>query len=107
MFEHPTKENLEGRIEIQDMEADTMEEVLCFLYTGTCDGLEGNDMETVVTLHQVADRYLIEQLRVRCTAVKALTAEGITEDNATDLWEEAEFYKLEEVKQAVRDFCWK
>jgi len=107
MFEHPTKENLEGRIEIEDMETETMAEVLCFLYTGTSDGLERNDMETVVTLHQVADRYLIEQLGVRCRAVKALTAEGVTEDNVTDLWEEAEFYKLEEVKNAVKDFCWK
>jgi len=103
MFEHSTKENFEGRLEIEDVAAETMEDVLQFVYTGTCGGLESSDAEVIVALHRVADRYFIRQLKAYCIA---LMPNGVTQENAAELWEEAQFFGLERLKQAVRGLCW-
>ena len=61
MFEHDMEEKKNSRVEVKDVEADVMAEMLRFIYTGrtaTC-------LETMAAdLLAAADKYALERLKV-------------------------------------------
>ena len=62
MFQNDFKENRERVVEIDDIEADVMEHLLRFLYTGLVD----QEKVDVRKLLIAADKYGIESLKVKC-----------------------------------------
>ncbi|XP_046455345.1 speckle-type POZ protein B-like [Daphnia pulex] len=64
MFEHPTKENLTNRIEVEDVEPAVFHEILRFIYTGKVSESSMGKMPAGILA--VADKYLLEQLKMEC-----------------------------------------
>lgn len=59
MFSHNFKEDKEKVIQIEDMSADVMEDFICWMYTGQLV-----DHDEIESLFVVADKYLIDGLKV-------------------------------------------
>jgi speckle-type POZ protein len=64
MFDHPTKENLTHQIEVEDVEPDVFNEILCFIYTGKVSESKMEKMSFEII--RVADEYMLEQLKIKC-----------------------------------------
>ena len=64
MFDHPSKENLKGIVDIPDIEPEVFKELLRYIYTGDVP-LERLD-EVAVGLLAAADKYLLEKLKKAC-----------------------------------------
>jgi speckle-type POZ protein len=64
MFKHPTKENCNNQVKIEDIEPEVFQEVLRFIYTGR---VSRATMETMATgLFIAADKYLLGELKKEC-----------------------------------------
>ena len=53
MFNHDTKENREGKVDIPDVQEDVFEEFLRFIYTGTVEGLDQFAAELLIASDKV------------------------------------------------------
>ncbi|GIY42884.1 protein roadkill [Caerostris darwini] len=62
MFEHDMEEKKQNRVEIYDMEADVLKEMLRFIYTGRSSNL-GNMPDDLLA---AADKYALDRLKVLC-----------------------------------------
>ena len=96
------KENLEGRVEIEGVSSSTMDAFLQYIYTGSCGYLESGDVDSLISLFCLADRYLVDDLRSRCEEAILL---GITVENGADIWDLAQLYQLTEMTTALKDLC--
>jgi speckle-type POZ protein len=64
MFQHPTKEELASKVEVEDIDPDVFQEVLRYLYTGLT---RSTTMDVMAPeLLAAADKYLLDQLKTRC-----------------------------------------
>ena len=65
MFEHDMEEKKNSRVEVKDVEADVMAEMLRFIYTGRT----ATSLDTMAAdLLAAADKYALERLKVsRCS----------------------------------------
>lgn len=63
MFDRDMLENKTGVVEIEDLDDDTLEKLLLFIYTGTVKDLE---WEMAPHLYYAADKYGIEELKKEC-----------------------------------------
>jgi speckle-type POZ protein len=64
MFQHPTKEELTSKVEVEDIDPDVFQEVLRYLYTGSP---QSTAMDVMAPgLLAAADKYLLDQLKTRC-----------------------------------------
>ncbi|OXU30766.1 hypothetical protein TSAR_013232 [Trichomalopsis sarcophagae] len=77
MFEHDMLENKENIVEITDVDAETMAEVLRFIYAGKIKDIEKSAVDLLV----LADKYQIETLRIMCEGamVKNLNTNNVTD----------------------------
>ena len=64
MFEHPSKENMIGIVDIVDIEPDVFKELLRFIYTGEVPSLRMDEVAT--GLLAAADKYLLVNLKKAC-----------------------------------------
>jgi speckle-type POZ protein len=64
MFLHPTKEMQTGEVEVEDIDPDVFQEVLCYLYTGLTRSTAMDVMAPELLV--AADKYLLDQLKIRC-----------------------------------------
>ena len=64
MFQHPTKENLTGIVDVPDIEVNVFKELLCYIYTGQVSS-EWMD-EAAIGLLAAADKYLMGKLKIAC-----------------------------------------
>jgi speckle-type POZ protein len=79
MFEHPTKENLTNRIEVEDVEPAVFNEILRFLYTGKVSESAMDKMSARILA--VADKYLLDELKMECETqlIHRMSAENCLE----------------------------
>lgn len=76
MFEHDTLEKAKSRIYIEDISADTLKEIISFIYFGSTSQMSH---KLAMDLYSAADKYAMTDLRRRCSnfLTKNLTKELI------------------------------
>jgi len=108
MFEYGTKESSEGRIQVEGVTGKTVTAFLQYLYTGDCDFFKNKEVDGLIELYIVADRYLMEDLK--STSLQLLIS-AITEDNGLEIGglilEFGKSHGFSEVTNALDAFCWK
>ncbi|GFU66278.1 kelch-like protein 6 [Trichonephila clavipes] len=65
MLTNDMKEKIEGKVDIVDLNADTVRRMLSYMYT---DSLEGLRWESGLRLYEAANKYEILSLREKCSA---------------------------------------
>lgn len=99
MFESDqTTEGLSGVVNIKDLDSETLERMLVFLYS---DSLEDLQWEEASALYYAADKYAIHPLKSRCLAV--LKA-GLAVSNACDAVMLADQHEDEQLMRCAMDF---
>ncbi|XP_015915380.1 speckle-type POZ protein B [Parasteatoda tepidariorum] len=63
MFDHDTSEAIKNEIDVKDIRASIMKELLTFLYAGT---IENHDFDDACDLYYAADKYEVLSLRNAC-----------------------------------------
>ena len=64
MFKHPTKENSNNQVKIEDIEPEVFDQLLRFIYTGRVSTATMESM--VANLFIAADKYLLGELKKEC-----------------------------------------
>jgi len=77
MFEHNTKEKRMGRVEINDLDYDTVYEMIFYIYSGNVSELKGK----AASLLEAADKYDLMELKQICemSLCENLSAENVCE----------------------------
>ncbi|CAF0759701.1 unnamed protein product [Rotaria sordida] len=97
MFEHKMLENERSRVEIEDIDADIMFEILRFIYTG-----KAHNLDTLAdALLPAADKYCLERLKVQCEDTLCTT---IDRDNVADTLILADLHSAMQLRQQAIDF---
>jgi len=99
MFEHNMEEKRSSRVEVEDVEADVMREMLRFIYTGGISGLK--DIPTVSHLLAAADKYSLPRLKVACEEVLST---GLTVENVCEVLVLAHLHSADQLKDQVIEF---
>ncbi len=97
MFEHKMLENERSRVEIEDIDADIMLEILCFIYTGKTQNMD----KLADALLPAADKYCLERLKVQCEETLCTT---IDKDNVADTLILADLHSATQLRQQAIDF---
>lgn len=97
MFEHEMEERKHNRVEITDVDADVLREMLRFIYTGKSNNLE----KMADDLLAAADKYALERLKVMCE--EALCS-GLSVDNAAEVLILADLHSADQLKAQAIDF---
>ncbi|XP_003740867.1 speckle-type POZ protein B [Galendromus occidentalis] len=97
MFEHDLEEKKTSRVEISDMDEDTLKEMLRFIYTGKSNALD----KMADDLLAAADKYALERLKVMC---EEALCDNLSVDTAAELLTLADMHSAEQLKAHVIDF---
>ena len=97
MFRVRMKEVNEGRVVIEDMEPEVLEELLQFMYSGQVSAKVG---DICVELFQAADKYDIEPLKVIC---ELEMTKKVTPENALEMFMAAEVHDAKLLKDRAQD----
>jgi len=98
MFEHDMEEKKKGRVEVKDVEADVMAEMLRFIYTGrTAASLDNNAADLLAA----ADKYALDRLKVMC---EEALCNGLTVENVSDVLILADLHSAEQLKAQALEF---
>jgi len=98
MFEHDMEEKKNSRVEVKDVEADVMAEMLRFIYTGkTATSLD----TTAADLLAAADKYALDRLKVMC---EEALCNGLTVENVSDVLILADLHSAEQLKAQAIEF---
>ncbi|CAL8073096.1 unnamed protein product [Orchesella dallaii] len=92
MFRVSMKEVAEGRVVIEDMEPQVLEEMLRFMYCGHISTLE----EFCIDLFQAADKYDIEPLKILC---ENEMTNRVSPENAIEMYMTAELHDAKLLKE--------
>ncbi|GBN82625.1 Speckle-type POZ protein [Araneus ventricosus] len=98
MFTGEMKEKTSKCVEIEDLENDTLEKFLAFLYT---DSFEESQLNAVVELYYAADKYQVERLKFFC---RSFFANNINISNVCDLLMLADRHSDSRLKSRVEDY---
>lgn len=100
MFEHETKEKKENKIDIPDVDAEVLREMLHFIYTGKVPSME----KYAIELLAVADKYQLDSLKVICE--ESLCSKLVPEnfDLIQNFLLLADLYNASKLKTKVLDF---
>lgn len=106
MLEGPMKESRESEVELPGEEYETFLAFLEFLYTDTVKGLlpEFVDTNYALNLLCVADRFLVDTLKVLC---KKAIERSITVENAAYMLRVVDERKATELRRSCFEFCLK
>lgn len=97
MFEHCMEESRANRVEITDMEPDTLAEVLRYMYTGQVVGLDKLAHELLAA----ADKYQLERLKSMC---EESLVESLSVENSCGILGLADMHNAEQLKSHALDF---
>ncbi|XP_032454947.1 speckle-type POZ protein-like [Nasonia vitripennis] len=100
MLENNMKEATENLVEITDIDAETLEELLLFIYSGKVKNIE----RAAIDLLAASDKYAIEDLKIMCEKVLDAT---IGFDNAVDVFVLADLHHADLLKQKALSFITK
>ncbi|GBN31509.1 Speckle-type POZ protein, partial [Araneus ventricosus] len=95
MFTGEMKEKTSKCVEIEDLENDTLEKFLAFLYT---DSFEESQWKAVVELYYAADKYQVERLKFFCCS---FFANNIDVSNVCDLLMLADRHSDSDLKSRI------
>lgn len=91
MFQHDTKESVEGTVEIEDVTPESVKTLVKFFYTNKVD-----DSEITPDLLKAADKYESVSLGKRCVEY---LCKNLTVENAVDCFMLAYLHNAEKLKQ--------
>ncbi|KAK4470078.1 hypothetical protein MN116_006542 [Schistosoma mekongi] len=97
MFGHGMEESRANRVEITDMEPDTVAEVLRYIYTGQVVGMNRLAHELLAA----ADKYQLERLKIMC---EEALVESLSVENACDIFGLADMHNAEQLKAHTLEF---
>lgn len=98
MFEHNMKEQVENKIVISDFDAEVIDQLLLFVYSGKVDLDEMRKLAG--KLFRAADKYEIEGLKMIC---ELALIENLSVNNAAEALELVDKYGSEPLRKAVFD----
>lgn len=99
MFDSDMKETSSDSVDIDDLDFDTVNGMLMFLYT---DALEEDlGFESALKLYEVADKYQIESLKEKCLG---FLGTRISVENFCDVLVVADMHRDERLMDVVKDF---
>ncbi|CAL1284159.1 unnamed protein product [Larinioides sclopetarius] len=98
MMSNDMKEKNSDSILVDDMEDDTVQQLLLFIYS---DNLEDLQWESAIKLYYAADKYQIEKLRLICSA---FLIDNLSTSRATELLFLADTHSDFDLKKEVEDF---
>lgn len=97
MFEHDMREKLQSRVDITDVDYDTMLEVVRFIYTGRTPSTDGMADQLLIA----ADKYALGRLKTMCEG--ALYSE-LSVETAAETFAIADVYNCDQLKAHAIDF---
>lgn len=97
MFEHDMEENKKNRVEITDVDADVLKEMLRFIYTGRASNLENMADELLAA----ADKYALERLKVMC---EEELCQSLSVDSVSESLVLADLHNADQLKAYSIDF---
>ncbi|KAG5452460.1 Protein roadkill [Clonorchis sinensis] len=97
MFEHGMEESRANRVEITDMEPDTLAEVLRYIYTGQVVGMD----KLAHDLLAAADKYQLERLKTMC---EEALVESLSVENCCDILGLADMHNADQLKAHTLEF---
>jgi len=97
MFSHEMEEQQRNRVEITDVEADVLQEMLRFIYTGKSTQLT----RMADDLLAAADKYALDRLKVMCE--EALCS-SLSTDNVADVLILADLHSADQLKAQAIDY---
>ncbi|GBO29071.1 TD and POZ domain-containing protein 3 [Araneus ventricosus] len=98
MLTNDMKEKHTGCIQVDDLEDDTVQQLLLFLYS---DNLETLQWESAIKLYNAGDKYAIEKLKVLCSS---FLVENVTTSTASELLLLADTHNDSDLKNPAEDF---
>ncbi|GFR08659.1 TD and POZ domain-containing protein 3 [Trichonephila clavata] len=98
MFTNEMKEKIRERVDITDVDADTMHRILLYVYT---DILEDLCLETASLLYEAADKYQILNLKSKCSS---FLMDNLTVDNVCGVLVLADMHQDNDLKNALQDY---
>lgn len=97
MFAHDMQEKLDNTVKIEDIEYDTLKELLRFIYAGKVENLEN----LAKSLYVAADKYGIEELMTLCTDY---LCQSLSVNNAVDRLSFGYLHGLELLKNIAKKY---
>ncbi|KAJ8683076.1 hypothetical protein QAD02_018868 [Eretmocerus hayati] len=97
MFTHRMTENEDGIVNIDDLDAEVMEELIYYIYTGKTKNLSKIPRE----LFEAAHKYQIHDLEEKC---KEHVIFNLNFENAVDVLQMASVYDLPDLREKVSNF---
>ncbi|CAL1291025.1 unnamed protein product [Larinioides sclopetarius] len=98
MFDHDMKETVNKKVEIVDMDADTLDRFLLFLYSETLENLEWN---RATKLLYAANKYQVESLKKECSS---FLMSHLSSPNVCEALVLSDLYQDEELRTKCQDF---
>ena len=96
MLSHDMAESQNNRVELKDLEADTAEDILTFIYTGKVKKM---DEENVEDIFRAADQFLLKGLKRLC---ELFLMSRVTLDNAIEMLALGHMYSADELKKTAK-----
>lgn len=97
MFEHDMEEKKQNRVDITDMDAEVLKEMLRFIYTGKAPNLENMSDELLAA----ADKYVLERLKVMC---EEELCQSLSVDSVSESLVLADLHNADQLKAYAIDF---
>ncbi|GFY43696.1 hypothetical protein TNIN_402661 [Trichonephila inaurata madagascariensis] len=98
MFENDMREKNGECVDIEDLDDDTIQRFLLYMYTDTLLYLQ---WESAYNLYVAADKYEILSLKSECSS---FLKDNLAQDNCCDLLILADMHQDEDLKSAVQDY---
>lgn len=100
MFEHDTAEKNTNMVNITDVDANTLERMLSFMYT---DSLENLDCRSSIKLYSAADKYQVISLKNKCSS---FLKSNLAVDNVFNILVLADMHQDKELKMAAENYLY-
>ncbi|GBN44971.1 Protein roadkill [Araneus ventricosus] len=98
MFDHDMKETINQKVEILDIDADTLDRFLLFLYSETLEDLQWN---RVTKLLYAANKYQVESLKEECSS---FLMSHLSLSNVCEALVLADLYQDDQLRAKCQDF---
>ncbi|CAL1291027.1 unnamed protein product [Larinioides sclopetarius] len=98
MFDHEMKETVNKKVEIVDMDAETLDQFLLFLYSETLENLE---WKRATKLLYAANKYQVESLKKKCSS---FLMSHVSSPNVCEALVLSDLYQDEQLRTKCQDF---
>jgi len=97
MFSHDTREHLQNRVDIKELDVKVVEDMIHYIYSGKVTELESKAVDLVTA----AEKYDLKELKQMCATS---LCNSIRKDNVLDMLVLAETFDLPEVRRMSLEF---